>query len=74
MYAYGRGVPKDRIQAYVWLSLAGQHGIGSALKTLDSMVKMMSSEEKVEAMKLFDQWRNRTADQSLPPRIEPIPV
>lgn len=73
MYAAGQGVERDRVQAYLWLSLAAQHGIGTALNALDSVVKHMSSEEKAEALNLFDQWRGRTAGKTGPSRIEPIP-
>jgi TPR repeat protein len=73
MYAHGQGVEKDRVQAFLWLSLAAQHGIGTALNALDDVVKHMSSEEKAEAMRLFDEWRGRTASNVGPGRIEPLP-
>jgi len=73
MYATGQGVEKDRVQAYLWLSLAAQHGIGSALNALDGIVKHMSSEEKSEALNLFDMWRGKTAASAGPSRIEPLP-
>ena len=73
MYAAGHGVQRDRVQAYLWLSLAAQHGIGTALNALDGVVKHMSSEEKTEALTLFDQWRGRTVDKTGPSRIEPLP-
>ena len=73
MYAIGQGVGKDRVQAYLWLSLAAQHGIGSALNALDGIVKQMSSEEKSEALNLFDLGRGKTAGAVGPSRIEPLP-
>ena len=73
MYAVGEGVEKDRVQAFLWLSLAAQHGIGSALNALDGIVKHMSSEEKSEALNLFDLWRGKTAGSVGPSRIEPLP-
>ena len=58
--AQGKGVQKDRVEAYLWLSLAAQHGIGTALDALESVVKEMSLEEKNKGAALFDQWRSRT--------------
>lgn len=73
MYAIGQGVEKDRVQAYLWLSLAAQHGIGTALNALEGIAKQMSSEEKSEALNLFDLWRGKTAASAGPSRIEPLP-
>jgi len=73
MYATGQGVEKDRVQAYLWLSLAAQHGIGTALNALEGIAKHMSSEEKSEALNLFDMWRGKTAASAGPSRIEPLP-
>ena len=73
MFAAGHGVERDRVQAYLWLSLAAQHGIGTALNALDGVIQHMSSEEKAQAMSLFDQWRGRTAGKTGPSRIEPLP-
>jgi TPR repeat protein len=45
-YAEGRGVPQDEAEAYVWLSLASDHGgIG---RDLDSLLARMSSEDLAE--------------------------
>ena len=44
MYSIGQGIKKDRVQAYVWLSLAAQHGIGTALNALEALTKQMSTE------------------------------
>ncbi len=73
MYSIGQGVKKDRIQAYVWLSLAAQHGIGTALNALEAVANQMSSEEKAEALTLFDAWRGKTSAAVGPSRIEPLP-
>ena len=73
MYSIGQGVKKDRIQAYVWLSLAAQHGIGTALNALEAIANQMSSEEKAEALSLFDAWRGKTSAIAGPSRIEPLP-
>lgn len=73
MYAHGQGVKKDRVQAYLWLTLASQHGIGTALKALESVVKSMSAEEKSMGATLFEQWRNKTGVDNLQVAIHPSP-
>ena len=74
MYSIGQGIKKDRVQAYVWLSLAAQHGIGTALNALEALAKQMSTEEKSEAMNLFELWRGKTAGNAGPSRITPLPA
>jgi TPR repeat protein len=54
MYANGIGVPRNRVEAFIWLSLAAQHGIGSALVELESIVQAMSAEEKMEGQRVFN--------------------
>ena len=73
MYACGQGVPKDRVQAYLWLTLAAQHGIGTALNALDGVVRAMSVEEKQEGMQLVDRWRGKTAAFAGPATLVPTP-
>src|SRR5271163_2241490 len=46
-YAYGRGVPVDRTEAFVWLSLAVQQGATG--KDLNSVQSRMSPEELAAA-------------------------
>ncbi|MEH6357703.1 MAG: tetratricopeptide repeat protein [Pseudomonadales bacterium] len=73
MYAQGQGVSKDRVQAYLWLTLAAQHGIGTALNELESIVKSMSAEEKAQGAQLFDHWRLRTGSNNGPTALYPMP-
>ena len=73
MYASGEGVEKDRVQAYLWLTLASQHGIGTALEALESVVNEMSSEEKAQGAQLFDQWRILTKSHEGPVAMYPTP-
>lgn len=68
-YANGVGVEKNRTEAFVWLSLAGQHGIGTALQELEAVVKLMSIEEKQAALKAFEQLRARLATATGPSRL-----
>ena len=73
MYAHGQGVEKDRVLAYLWLTLASQHGIGTALNALESVVKSMSSEEKAMGATLFEQWRNKTGTDRVQVAMHPAP-
>lgn len=73
MYAHGQGVKKDRVLAYLWLTLASQHGIGTALNALESVVKSMSSEEKAMGATLFEQWRNKTGTDRMQVAMHPSP-
>lgn len=74
LYAKGIGVERDSIQAYVWLTLAGSHGIGSALQELETVAESMSSREKAEAQNQLELRRSRT-DQlaSEANRFNPVP-
>ncbi len=73
MYAHGQGVDKDRILAYLWLTLASQHGIGTALTALESVVKSMSAEEKAMGANLVEQWKNKTGANHIQVAINPSP-
>lgn len=73
IYAQGKGVSKDRVQAYLWLSLAAQHGIGTALGALEAVVNEMSLEEKKEGIGLFEEWRMRTKSNDGPVALYPMP-
>ena len=73
MYAHGQGVEKDRVLAYLWLTLASQHGIGTALNELESVVKSMSAEEKAMGATLFEQWRNKTGTDAIQVAMQPTP-
>ena len=73
MYSVGIGVRKDRVQAYLWLTLASQHGIGTALTALESVIESMSSEEKAAGISLFEEWRKKTKSNEGPTAIYPTP-
>ena len=56
-YANGEGVPKDLVQAHMWLNLSGAKGSEQAKSSLKIIEKQMSAEQKAEAMKLArDRW------------------
>jgi hypothetical protein len=73
MYYTGDGVAKDRIEAFLWLSLAGQHGIGSALTELENVVEEMSSEEKAAGAQLVEVWLAKTRGVAGPSTFSPVP-
>ena len=59
LYAVGVGVDKDRVSAFAWLSLAAQHGIGTALNALEALIEQMSAEEKAKGSAMIQNWRLR---------------
>ena len=73
MYINGQGVEKSRVKAYLWLSLASQHGIGTALEALNGIVADMSAEEKAEGQQLFNTWRVQTIKEAPQVAIVPAP-
>lgn len=60
------------MQAFAWLSLAAQHGVGTALNALENVLSDMSAEEKRAGASLFEQWRSRTASGTSPARLMPL--
>ena len=52
MYAKGEGVPKDLVQAHMWLKPSGVNGHDKAKLELETLEKQMSAEQIAEAMKL----------------------
>jgi TPR repeat protein len=50
---------KDRVEAYVWLSLAAHHGAGHALNALKSLVAAVLSEEKQQGAQLLAEFHSR---------------
>ncbi len=51
MYADGRGVIKDPVQAYVWFNVAGASGDETARKGLSLVEEEMIPEQKAQATK-----------------------
>ena len=52
MYAEGKGLPQDDVQAYKWISIAAKRGNKKAIKMLDELASKMTSEQISEAEKL----------------------
>lgn len=55
-YAFGRGVPQDRVLAYMWFTVAADQGHESAARNRDSVAKDMTPEEILEAARLARDW------------------
>ena len=52
-YRNGLGLPKDRVQAFLWTALAARHGVGSALEQLEKIVFEMSARERADGEDLL---------------------
>ena len=59
MYARGIGVPRDYVQAYLWLSLAAAQGHNSARKYRDKVDKEMTLGQAAKAHNLVHRWKSR---------------
>lgn len=57
MYMNGEGVPKDDVQAYMWLSQAAARGVTAAAQKRDRLASLMSSAQIAEAEKLVREWK-----------------
>jgi TPR repeat protein len=55
MYYVGVGVPRDYVEAYMWLSLATAQGIGRA--EFDSVERTMTPDQIAEAQKRAAAWK-----------------
>jgi len=56
-YDNGLGVPQDRVQAYMWLSLAAAQGRENAATIRDLAARLMSAAQVEEAKRLAERWR-----------------
>jgi TPR repeat protein len=57
MYAQGRGVPQDFVQAHMWLNLAATQDTGDAAQSRDTLAAMMTPAQVAEAQKLAREWK-----------------
>ncbi len=68
MYRKGLGLPQDYIQAHMWYNLATANSDLDQERKLwaknrDSIAKMMTSEQIVEAQRLAREWKPKTGGQ-----------
>ena len=62
LYAGGRGIPQDYVQAHMRFSLAillSRIITGTAIRNLDSLVKKMTQSQIEQAERLAQEWRNQ---------------
>ena len=52
MYAEGKGVTKDLVQAHAWLTIGRANHMGFSSKTIPQVEEAMTPEQKTEAAKL----------------------
>ena len=57
MYLEGKGVPKDDVRAYIWLSVAAQRGNRAARIGRHTIARRMTAEQLADAEKLIAVWR-----------------
>ena len=65
LYVNGKGVPKDFILAYTWLSLSARNtvsGTSEAARQRDMLSTRMTSSQIAEAKKLVKDWRPMRPD------------
>lgn len=56
MYAQGKGVVQDYVQAHKWYNLAASQGHGQAAQARDGLAKRMTSEQIAQAQRLAGEW------------------
>ncbi len=56
MYFLGNGVPRDLVQAYMWIKLAVHHGDETAIRDRKFIADKMTPEQKDKAMELANKW------------------
>jgi TPR repeat protein len=60
MYILGEGVPRSKVEAHKWLTIAGRSGRPEARKALDNIRKTMTPEQIEEARKRVQQFYTST--------------
>ena len=61
MYAEGRGVPQDCVQAHMWINLASSRMTAGeerelAVKSRDNLASLMTPAQLAEAQRLAREW------------------
>jgi TPR repeat protein len=57
MYAQGRGVLQDFIQAHMWYDLSAAHGEMRSAEARDALGKQMTPAQVAEAQRLAREWK-----------------
>ena len=66
MYATGRGVLQDFVQAHLWFNLAAVRGKSKAASSRDDVARLMTSQQVAEAQELARRWRPKTTIAAAP--------
>ncbi|HJQ58855.1 MAG TPA: sel1 repeat family protein, partial [Vineibacter sp.] len=59
-YQSGRGVPRDPVQAHMWLSLAAAKDNTNAARARERLATSMTAEQIAEALRLAREWKPTT--------------
>jgi TPR repeat protein len=59
MYAQGRGVLQDFIQAHMWYNLSAAYGELRSAEARDALAKQMTPAQIAEAQRLAREWKPR---------------
>ena len=57
MYAEGKGVPQNDIQALMWFTLAAEQNHKDAIENRDNAVSIMTAAQIAAAKKLAREWK-----------------
>jgi TPR repeat protein len=71
MYLESRGVPKDYVEAHMWLNLAASRASGDDQKRFadirDLVAKKMTSQQLAEAQRRAREWKPKSGQESKTP-------
>ncbi|MEO5363071.1 MAG: sel1 repeat family protein [Magnetococcus sp. DMHC-8] len=56
-YAEGKGMPKDLVQAHMWMNLAASQGKESAIRMHDELARRMTPAQNAQADELSNKWK-----------------
>ena len=57
LYALGKGVETDLINAHKWITLAADQGNEQAIKALQKLSDKLSEKEKTSSLELVKKWK-----------------
>lgn len=70
MLVEGRGMPKDTMHAYIWLSLSSAQGIKIAISARETLIKGMTAAQFAEAEELLRVYLTAAGAHSVMPAIQ----
>jgi len=66
IYASGRGVPQDFVEAHLWYNLAASGGNGRAMQAREQLASRMTPTQVAEAQRRARDWRPAEAAAAAP--------